>query len=78
METEHLEKRFGIVAVEKGFITSEHLVSALKEQIFDDVSRGEHRLLGRILFEQNLITMEQINEVLDTLGKGLPLLKEMN
>lgn len=77
METEHLEKRFGVYAVEKEFITPAQLVAAIKEQLLDDVELGEHRLVGRILVEQGIMTMEQVDEVLDSLGKGLPLLKKV-
>ncbi len=77
METEHLEKRFGIVAIEKGFITPLQLVSAIEQQLLDDVERGVHRIIGRILVEQGIMTMEQVDDVLNSMGKGLPLLKEL-
>jgi hypothetical protein len=76
METEHLEKRFGILAVEKGFITADQVIEALKVQVMEDVEKGKHRLIGLILLEQGLISLSQIEEVLQSLGKGLPLLKE--
>ena len=64
MEIEHLEKRFGITAVRKGFITSDQLVEALAIQVAEDISTGDHDLIGKILFEQGIITMAQIDEVL--------------
>jgi hypothetical protein len=76
MEREHLEKRFGVIAVDKGLITPDQLIEALKIQVTEDMEKGKHRLIGRILLEQGLITTEQIDEVLDELGKGLPLLRE--
>jgi len=76
METNHMEKRFGILAVEKGFITAQELIEALRVQVLDDIEKGKHRLLGRILLEQGLLTREQVEEVLQMLGKRLPLLKE--
>lgn len=76
METEHLEKRFGVIAIEKGYCSPEQFVEALKIQVMDDLSRGKHRLIGRILLEQRVMTLEQIDQVLRVLGKGLPLLKE--
>ena len=76
METEHLEKRFGILAVEKGFITAGQVIEALKIQVMEDVEKGKHRLIGLILLEQGLISLSQIEDVLQLLGKGLPLLKE--
>lgn len=77
MEREHLEKRFGLIAVEKGYVNPEHLVEALKTQVVEDMEKGEHRLIGRILLEKDLISTDQIQEILDVLGKGLPLLKEI-
>jgi hypothetical protein len=76
METAHLEKRFGILAVEKGFITADQVIEALRIQVMEDIGKGKHRLIGRILLEQGLITLSQIEELLDSLGKNLPLFKE--
>ena len=76
METQHLEKRFGVLAVEKGFITAEQVVDALRIQVMEDIEKGKHRLIGRILLEQGLITLSRIDDVLKSLGKNLPLLKE--
>jgi hypothetical protein len=77
METDHLEKRFGIVAVEKGFVKPDEIVDALRTQVKEDVESGRHRLIGRILLEQGKLSMSQIDEVLEILGKRLPLLKEL-
>ena len=75
-ETQHLEKRFGVIAIEHGFVTPEQFVNALKIQVMEDIEQGRHRLVGRILLEQGLMTLAQIDTVLGGLGKGLPLLKE--
>jgi hypothetical protein len=77
METDHLEKRFGVLAVEKGFVNPDQVIEALKIQVMEDIEKGKHRLIGRILLEQGLITLSQINNVLASIGKGLPLLKEL-
>jgi len=76
METQHLEKRFGVLAVEKGFITADQVIKALRIQVMEDLEKGKHRLIARILLEQGLITLSQIDEVLRSMGKNLPLLKE--
>jgi hypothetical protein len=76
METQHLEKRFGVLAVEKGFITADQVIEALRIQVMEDLEKGKHRLIARILLEQGLITLSQIDEVLRSMGKNLPLLKE--
>jgi hypothetical protein len=76
METEHLERRFGVTAVEKGLITAEEVVEAIKIQVAEDIEKGKHRLIGRILLEQGLMDLSQIDEVLESMGKSLPLLME--
>ena len=76
METQHLEKRFGVLAVEKGIITADQVIEALRIQVMEDIEKGKHRLIGRILLEQGLITLSQIDDVLKSMGKNLPLLKE--
>ncbi len=60
------EKRFGSIAVEKGFIKPNQLIGALKIQITEEVMTGKHTLLGEILLEQGLITPQQIKEVLQS------------
>ncbi len=64
-QIEHYEKRFGIMAVEKGFITAEDLVRGLTVQVNEDLQKIPHRLLGEIFFEKGLMTDKQITEVLD-------------
>lgn len=62
-------RRFGQVAVERGFITPEQLKEALTDQVDEDLANKRHRLLGDILFERNCMTANQIEAVLDeTLG----------
>lgn len=58
-------RRFGQVAVERGFLTPERLKEALAEQVDDDLANRRHRLLGDILFEKNWMTASQIEAVLD-------------
>jgi len=73
MPVEKLDKRFGVTAVEKGFITSEQLVETMKLQITEDLEPVGHRLLGEILLDEGHITAEQINEVLETMEKEMKL-----
>lgn len=64
---EHYEKQFGIIAIEKGFISSEELIEALKIQVKEDIEYSTHRLIGEILLDKNFLTAQQIQEVLNTL-----------
>ena len=58
-------QRFGAIAIEKGYITIEQLIEALAIQVKDEVEHGSHRLLGSILFEQDIITGDQLQDVID-------------
>ncbi len=62
--------------MEKGFITADQVIEALRIQVMEDIEKGKHRLIGRILLEQGLITLSQIEKLLDSIGKNLPLFKE--
>ena len=68
IQTDHSEKRCGVVAVQKGFIAPDQLFKALKVQVQDDLEKGNHRLLGEILCDEGVMTWAQIGEVLETLG----------
>jgi hypothetical protein len=65
---EQYEKRFGVIAVEMGFITREDLNNAIKIQIMEEILDERHRLLGAILLEEGKITTEQIVSVLEQQG----------
>ena len=69
-----LEKRFGIVAVEKDFITADQFVDALRIQVMEEIEEGKHRLVGAILLEQGFIGHSELEEVLAFLkefGSGI-------
>ena len=76
VETQHLDRRFGVSAVAMGFVTADQVIEALRIQVMEDIEKGKHRLIGLILLEQRLITLSQIERVMASLGKNLPLLKE--
>jgi len=63
--------RFGAIAVLKGFVTIDEVKAAIMDQVEDDLSGCEHRLLGSILFERGLITENQIETVMLELQKQL-------
>ncbi len=75
---EYYEKRFGIIAIERGFISSEELIEALKVQVGEEIEIGKHRLLGEILLYQDRITARQIDEVVKTLFKQIKVAKKKN
>lgn len=61
--------RFGMIAVDKEFVTADQLKEALTEQADDNLSNRPHRLIGRIFFDKGWMTDEQINIVLNELFK---------
>ena len=65
----HYQKRFGSIAVEKGFITEDQLYHALTIQAQENLKQGKHRLLGQILLEERLLTASQVDEILETMSQ---------
>jgi hypothetical protein len=66
-----LQKRFGFIAVEKGFITAEQLLEALQTQAKENVEQSEHRLLGQIILEKGYLSEEDLDEILETMSNAL-------
>jgi hypothetical protein len=64
-------KRFGTIAIEKGFLTKAQLIEALEIQAEENVNHGAHRLIGQILLEKGYITEGQIEEVLTVINDQL-------
>jgi hypothetical protein len=69
MAEARLRKRFGSVAVKKGFISVEQLIEAVKIQVREDVEKGESRRIGRILLDLKFITKEQYDDVRKSLSE---------
>ena len=68
MSEKKFDKRFGIVAVKRGFISQEQLLEALKAQLAEDLKGIKHRLIGQILQAKNYLTLSQTDEVLMEMG----------
>ena len=68
MTFEQYKKRFGEIAVEKGFITTDQLDEALTVQKENDLTGLDHRLIGSVLYRRGYMTIEQVIEVLSVLG----------
>lgn len=62
--------RFGQIAVEKMFVTAEQVKKAVSEQIDDDMANKPHRMIGRIFLDNELMTPQQIDSVLNELFKA--------
>lgn len=59
--------RFGKIAVQKKFINGDQLKEAIIDQLEDNLNDRPHRLIGKILIDKNLMSLEQVNEVLNEL-----------
>ena len=66
------EKRFGLIAVGKGFITLEQLIEAIKTQVEEDVKGAGHRLIGEILVDMGAMDGPQVIDVLNAVDKRDP------
>ena len=77
MEVELREIRFGMVAVQKGFVSPDQVIDALTIQISEELDEEEHRLLGEILLELEHMNASQIGEVLDEMNKQTDLSPEL-
>ncbi len=66
MVEKELDKRFGTIAVKKGFINQEQLIKAFTIQVEENLEKGEHRLIGAILLDLGLMTIQQIDEVINS------------
>jgi hypothetical protein len=69
-EVSKLCRRFGTIAVKKGFVSKDQIKEAFMEQLDDDLNGREHRLIGEILFEKELITWDQMTIVVKELFDG--------
>lgn len=63
------DKRFGAIAIEKGFITLDELIEALTIQVKEEIEHGEHKLIGTILFDKDILTADQVQEVVNVVLK---------
>lgn len=68
-ETDSLSypSRFGMAAVKLGFITAEQLREAMVEQLDINIETKVHRLIGEILHSRGWMTVEQIEETLESM-----------
>jgi len=69
MSIEVRDRRFGVIAVENGFIKAEQLFEALKIQVEKDLAGRPHSLIGHILIECGYLTIEQAEEILAAMKK---------
>ncbi len=64
MSEEHIERRFGIIAFEKGFVTGKQIIEALALQVKENLVEEKHRLIGEILVSLGFMTNAEVIEVM--------------
>lgn len=67
----HYHKRFGTIAVDKGYISENQLIKALELQAKENIKDGKHRLLGQIFLDEGLLTDTQVDEILETMSQRI-------
>lgn len=68
MSEESIERPFGIVAFDKGFVSEEQIIEAFELQVKESLKGKEHRLIGEILVSLGYMTDSQVDEVLQEIG----------
>lgn len=68
MAEEKLIKRFGAIAIEKGFITKDQFVEAMAIQIENDLDGVKPKNLGTILNAMGYMTDEHVHVALKAMG----------
>ena len=69
---EHYEKLFGIIAIEKGFISPNDLSNALSIQVKEHNENGNQRFIREILFDHDIMSVNQIGEVCKVIFQNNP------
>ena len=59
--------RFGMLAIEMGFVTVEQVREGMAEQVDDDLTNKPHRLLGTIFVDKGWMTFHEVEIVLEKL-----------
>jgi hypothetical protein len=67
----HYHKRFGTIAVDRGYISENQLIKALELQAKENIKEGKHRLLGQIFIDEKLLTEAQVDEILETMSQRI-------
>ena len=62
------DKKFGTIAISKGFITKDQLIEGLTKQVEEDLAEGKHRPIGAILFGLGYLPKTQAIEVLRSMN----------
>jgi len=69
MSEETYTRRFGEIAMSKGFITKEQLANVMTTQVKGEIERSIHKLIGEIMIDEGVMDESQVKEVLEAMMK---------
>ena len=69
MIDEGLRRRFGDIAIRKGFINKEQFIEAMAFQIENELEGRQPKLIGSVLTDMGYLTREQVDEVIGVMAK---------
>jgi hypothetical protein len=61
------KRRFGTIAISKGFISLEEFTEAIEVQAKEELKDNKHRLIGEILVDLGFMDPSQVNSVMNEL-----------
>ena len=67
MAKENRKRRFGTIAMSKGFITLEQFTDAIEIQAREELANTEHRRIGEILVDLGFMDTSQVAAVMNEL-----------
>ena len=71
MNIDQHNKRFGVTAVQAGFIIEDQLIEAMRMQVELDIKDENHKLIGEILVDMGYMEISDVDEVLKIMGADL-------
>ncbi|MFC1822117.1 hypothetical protein ACFL9T_05380 [Thermodesulfobacteriota bacterium] len=69
MAGEGERKRFGVIAIEKGYITKEQFVEVMGIQIENETEGFKHKPFGEVLIKMGLMNSSQVYDVLKAMAE---------
>ena len=67
---EMFERRFGDIAISKGFIDLKQLIAAMTVQVKEENENQKRRLIGEILIDKGFMNNSQVKKVLKAMKKA--------
>jgi hypothetical protein len=72
------ETLFGIISMEKGFITPDDLINSLIIQTKEHGKHGKQRFIREIFLDQNIMSVKQVVEVCNVIFQNSSTISTVN